>query len=326
MYGPVALLLLLAAGYALYWRSSADALAERLDNLNGHEVMPGITFAFAQKDVGGFPFRLDVVLSGVTFAEKTAGGETAWRAENIALHMLSYGPNHFLFEAAGLQTIDWPGGDGRQHVWYVQPGTARASAMLRDGKLAQFDLDLVATEFEDANPKAPTDSKITADRIQFHLRTDGTSALDVALNIEGARIGMGFLPYLGPELPLVSAEGKLSQAQAFANLLAGTGTLASALESWRKANGTFDISDLTLNWGDVQARGNTQLSLDEAHRPKGKVIGFVSGGKIFGEGEAIRILAGTTPDADGRIPLTLTVQDGLLKLHNTLLAKLDPAY
>ena len=73
-YGPVGLLLLIVVLYSVFWRVQADTLAAELDRANGGEIVPGLRFAFAEKAISGFPFRLDVVLSGVTFAHRLPAG------------------------------------------------------------------------------------------------------------------------------------------------------------------------------------------------------------------------------------------------------------
>src|SRR5215831_20830104 len=89
-YGPVGLLLMIVVLYSVFWRVQADTLAARLDRANGGEIVPGVIFAFAEKSITGYPFQLDVVLSGVTFAHRAAEGEMAWRTEKLAIHFLSY--------------------------------------------------------------------------------------------------------------------------------------------------------------------------------------------------------------------------------------------
>src|SRR4029079_6377809 len=86
----------------------ADTLSARLDRANGGEVIPGVKFAFAEKSVGGYPFRLDALLSGVSFSQATSGGDAVWRTEKLALHSLSYGRNRYLFEVTGLQSFTLP--------------------------------------------------------------------------------------------------------------------------------------------------------------------------------------------------------------------------
>ncbi len=326
MYGPVAALALLVTGYSLYWQASANVLAAGLDKANGKEVMPGIVFAFAEKEIGGFPFRLDAELDGVTFAHHGPDGETAWRTEKLALHMLSYGPNHFLFETTGLQTFDWPGTDGKPHVLYMTSGTARASAILHDGKLVRFDLDFVLLQAQDADPQAALGRAILAESAQFHFRSNDDHTLDVAVKVEGGRIGPGYEPTLGPDLPLFTFKGSLSHGETLDALRAGADSFANAVESWRIANGALDISEITMRWGDLQADGKIMLAFDSYHRLAGSAEGFITGGKALGTAEAISVLAGTSEDAQGRTPVTVVLQNGEMRLGKTIITKLTPVY
>ena len=144
IYGPVGLLLLIIVLYSVFWGVQADTLSARLDRANGGEVVPGITFAFAEKTVGGYPFRLDAVLGGVTFSHQAAEGETAWRTEKLALHAQSYNLDRYIFEVTGLQSFARPPATRGSvpRVTYVTPAIARASAILSNGRLARFDIDL----------------------------------------------------------------------------------------------------------------------------------------------------------------------------------------
>src|SRR5258706_11538858 len=90
IYVPAGLLLLVVVLYSVFWGVQADTLSARLDRANGGEVIPGITFAFAEKTVGGYPFRLHAVLGGVTFSHQAAEGDTAWRTDNLPLPAHAY--------------------------------------------------------------------------------------------------------------------------------------------------------------------------------------------------------------------------------------------
>src|SRR6266705_3042724 len=126
IYGPAGLLLLAVVLYSVFWRVQADTLSARLDRANGGEIIPGITFAFAGKTVGGYPFQLDAVLSGVTFSHQVAEGETAWRTEKLALHALSYNLDRYIFEVTGLQSFARPSvtPGSAPRVIYLDPGSA----------------------------------------------------------------------------------------------------------------------------------------------------------------------------------------------------------
>ena len=193
IYGPVGLLLLIVLLYWVFGRVTADTLSAELDRANGGEVIPGIDFAFADKTVGGFPFRLDVVLSGVTLAHRGPDGETAWRTERLALHMQSYDAGHFIFEADGLQSFAWPRDAGQPpRVLYITPAIARASAILQHGELTRFDIDYLGLQLKEATLGVSGDRSFTATRAQLHLLGQPDKSIAVALKVDDAKIGAGF--------------------------------------------------------------------------------------------------------------------------------------
>lgn len=276
MYGPIGLLLLIIVLYSVYWRVQADTLSARLDRANGGEVIPGLVFAFAEKSVGGYPFRLDVVLSGVTFSHPAPEGETAWRTEKLALHTLSYGRNRYIFEVTGLQSFARPplvlGTVPR--VVFVTPAIARASAILRDGRLVRFDLDLLEPQSKDATQGAAPNRTLTADRAQLHLLARADNTIDVAMQIDNADIGAG-LSAGGSEirLPLINLRAKLTQGEALDAFMAGGMSAADAADAWRMRKGALAVSDLALSWPDAHADLKGDLVLNDADRLTGALEG-----------------------------------------------------
>jgi hypothetical protein len=246
IYGPVALLLAVVAAYIGFWFYSADHYGKGLDAANGSEIVPGVHFAFAEKEIGGFPFRMDIVLDGVTFAYRSAAGETAWRSEKLAIHALSYNDQQFVFEAAGLQSIAWPGDAGKAQVLYVTPGTAHASAQLRGGKLVRFDLDLVNVQLEDATAGKDSGRSMNAARAQFHIRASGQDKADVVVQLDSARIGSGYPAPLGRDIKSLVTAATLTHANAFDALRQGNANIKDAAEAWRRAGGAALIDKATL--------------------------------------------------------------------------------
>ncbi len=276
IYGPFAAFLAIVIGYSAYWKIEADDFATKLGAANQHDVIPGLHFAFAEKSVGGYPFRFDVVLSGVTFSVKGTHGETAWRAEKLAIHALSYGGSQYLFEAAGLQSFAYPGAGVPAQVFYVTPGTARASALLRNNKLERFDLDIAYAKGEDATasaghaqggPGAPQDYQprdFQAQRAQFHARRNG-NVIDLDVSIDNAKLGTGYNSKLGRQLKSVEITGNLTHADAFDPLLSGVSSFAAAFADWRTAHGVMPINSLTVTSEAAQnetLKGNLALNDD----------------------------------------------------------------
>ena len=174
------------SGFWLYARGEAakqiDLGATALRNA-GYDV------AWSEQTIGGYPFRLDVVLSGVTFANRGPEGETAWRSESLAIHALSYGPPHYVLEASGLQSFARPPlvqGDVPR-VIYVTPAVARASAIFSEGKLARFDLDVWEPQGKNATQGADPNLTFSAARAQFHALRRPNNVLDIVMKIEIGR-------------------------------------------------------------------------------------------------------------------------------------------
>jgi hypothetical protein len=307
VYGPVGLLVLVCLLYAVFWRVQADTLAARLDRANGGEIIPGVEFHFADKSVGGFPFRLDAVLSGVTFVHKTPDGETAWRTENLALHSMSYRADQFILEAAGLQSFARPGAEGAPpQVIYVEPALARASAILVKGRLARFDLDLVEPKGKDATLNADPARTFAADRAQLHLLRRPGDSIDVAVRVDNADLGKGYGLKLGGKIGLIDLRGKINGAGALDEVAEGDESVAAAADDWRSKNGSLEVDRLSLDWDGVKTEMKGTLSLDEHDQVSGALTG------LFNPGDALRAITNgqMSLQIGGTMPFSLVFKDG----------------
>jgi len=281
MYGPVALLLLIVILYSVFWRVQADTLAARLDRANGGELIPGVSFSFAQKTIGGFPFRLDVLLSGVSFGYRSGGAELDWRSDRIALHRLAYKPGQFIFEADGAQTFTWTGGhDSKPATLSLMPETARASAILTGGRLVRLDLDVWRARGTEQSARQPEVS-FSADRAQFHALARRNDTLDLALQIDNSRAAASAAPTL-PQLsfPLIDCRATVDRAASLAGAENGTEDVTGALQQWRAQEGSIDVTSLALNWPDARANLRGKLTLD----PNNHLSGILRGDEVADKG------------------------------------------
>jgi hypothetical protein len=263
MYGPVALLLTLVILYSVFWRVQADTLSARLDRANGGELIPGVSFSFAQKTVGGFPFRLDVLLSGVSFGYHSGGAELDWRSDRIALHRLSYNSGQFIFEADGVQSFTWIAGqDSRPATVSLMPETARASAILTAGRLVRLDLDIWRPRGKEQNAQQPG-IEFSADRAQFHALARRNDTLDLVLQIDNGRAGATAAPtILQAAFSLIDCRATLDRAGSLLGIENGTQAVSGALQQWRAQQGSIDVTSLALNWPDARANLRGKLTLD----------------------------------------------------------------
>jgi hypothetical protein len=228
------------------------------------------------------------------------------------------------------------------HVIFLTPGTARASASVEEGKLARFDLDVIGAGVQDAAPSAPNGRNVSSRRIQLHMRANGDSSIDVAVKIEGARIGPAYAPALGRNFPLFRLQGRLDHGDTLEALRGAQDSFANAIENWRRARGRLVADVFDAEWSGVKADAKCSLAFDNERRPAGSIQGVVIGAKALEAAVArlrglksdelgpaalaIIALAGMTPDAEGRLPATLTFQNGEIRLGAARIGSLTPLY
>ena len=254
LYGPFALLLLVAAATGAHWWFEAQALEKRLDAMQTREAMPGVRVHYGSRSVGGFPFRLEAVFEDFRIEVATANGPVVWRAEHFALHGLTYGRDEMIFEAAGRQSLSW----GKAHHLDFQTGSLHASAIRDAGGLARFDLDLVAFD-------SPA---LTASRIQFHVRRT-QDTLDIATSGDDLQLSPRLRGGFGDKIRLMALQGDISAPRAFDGLRAGRVDWRSALDAWRGSQGVLRADPCEIDWGAPDMFAHGQIGLDGAKRPSG---------------------------------------------------------
>src|SRR5207248_293078 len=110
----------------------------------------------------------------------TPHGPSSWRADDFALHRLTYGEDKTLFEAAGRQSLSWSDEGRRRHAVPFAVGSMRASAVESEKGLERFDLEAVAV----GSPA------LSAGDAQLHIRKHPAfDALDLFLAANNVTLG-----------------------------------------------------------------------------------------------------------------------------------------
>lgn len=230
LYAPLALFLGLAAWAAAHWWSVATALDNKLKAMNGHQAIPGVTVSWDGQTISGFPFRLDVVFSNLLVRAEAPRGPLVWHSKQFAVHALSYGAPHYIFEAAGPQTLAWSDADNGRHQLSFLPASLHASSIADGRGLTRFDLDMVGASGKDSDGVT-----FTAARIQLHVRRDPrNNAVDLmqsAVDVTAAAT-----PF-GAHIQNLEIYSQVTPGSAFARLLAGRAGWMDALMAWRHQGG-----------------------------------------------------------------------------------------
>ncbi len=268
LYAPLALFLGLAAATGIYWWSVAGALSRRLDAMNGHAAMPGVTLSFKSKSVSGFPFNLDVLFADVTVTVQTPHGPASWTAEKFAMHGLTYGREQFIYEAAGRQMLRWTDLAGRPHAMPFEAGDLHASTIAGERGLSRIDLDC-------ADFGSPL---LMAARLQLHARIDPAgTAIDLFATADEVHLSPALASLFGAEVTQVKLDASAVPSHALDGLRAGRTDWVSALETARAANGALQVNDLEISWDRLSAMGKGRLALDGAHAVEGLLDFKVAG-------------------------------------------------
>lgn len=246
LYAPLMLFLALAAWTMGHWWMRASELDRTLRGMNGHQAIPGATISWANHTISGFPFQLDVVFNDLLVRAEAPRGTVVWHSDRFALHALTYGRTHDIFEAAGRQTLAWTDADGVRHQLSFLPATLRASAIADNRGLARFDLDML-----DASGKDGDGANFTAARVQLHLRRDPKEdALDLALSAEEVK---GPSTPFGDHIRTLDLYSRISQGSAFGRLLSGRAGWMDALMAWRQQNGAIVNGPVHVQGSGVSA-------------------------------------------------------------------------
>jgi hypothetical protein len=306
LYAPFVILLTIAAIAMLRWRQLAtDWEAKLLAANRGREIAPGLTLHFASQEIGGFPFNLDVVLGKFALAVQSTRGPLALQSEQFAIHTLTYGRAQQIFEAAGMQTLTWTDVAGEAHRFVFVPGTMRASAIEKDGRLVRFDLDV----------NSIGSRALTGGRAQFHIRTAADhDVLDFAIGADDLRVRSR-----GAVFPHVNIEGRIMPAAPLYSLLSGHDEWRKALGDWRTAGGALRLDNLAFEWGASHLTAIGALAIDKDHRLSGELTMQLSGAQQWSPTRlvvtpftsALQELANAVPrQISSRAALSLDIHNG----------------
>jgi hypothetical protein len=319
LYGPFALLLLVAAATGVHWWFAAAALEKRLDAMQTREAMPGVKIHYGSRSIGGFPFRLEAVFGDFRIEVATANGPVVWRAEHFALHGLTYGRDEMIFEAAGRQSLSW----GKAHRLDFQAGSLHASAIGDAGGLARFDLDIVAFD-------SPA---LHAGRIQFHVRRT-QDTLDVATSGDDLQLSPRLRGAFGDKIRLVALQGDISAPRAFDGLRAGRADWRSALETWRGSQGALHADPFEIDWGAPDMFAHGQIGLDADRRLSGLLDFKISRMPDWLARDHTGVFARPLRDRAakaganeaGKMGVVLGAKDGIVYLGDEPVGTVEPLY
>lgn len=238
LYLPWAALILAAAGWSLAWLWLMNATQSRLDATAASLRKSGWTVSWSGRHVGGYPFRLDVDMTGLQLADPSG-----WSVATPALksEAFAFAPTHWVFYVPAGLTFTRPDGGPVS----VTATALRASVNGWDEAPPRVSLegdDLTFTPTPGAKPF----SLASAKSLQFDTRAGPGHQAALFLEVEGgvARPDSWIGQIAGGGPVEIRLDGILSRADE----LKGD-SWRGLIQHWSSKGGTLDVHQLTLTAG-----------------------------------------------------------------------------
>jgi hypothetical protein len=301
LYLPWGALVIFAAGWSLAWLWLIGQTQSRLDAGAAALRKVGWTVAWDSRHVGGYPFRLDVDVTGLRLADPSG-----WAVALPALksEAFAFAPANWVFYVPGGLTFSRPDGGPVN----VTAGTLRASINGWDETPPRISLEGGDLTFA-AAPGAKPFSLTSAKSLQFYTRAGPSQQAALFLSVDGGVALPGsWVGQIADGKPVaIKLDGIISHADA----LHGEGW-RGLMANWSANGGTFDVHQLTLTAGDaaLDARkgglavtddGNLEGVLEATLRDESRVLAVAQSGRSAPSNPAVPTNALAVP---------LTFRDG----------------
>ena len=248
LYGPFILLALVSLVWTVAWFRLSNEAAHRIDVAAAQYRQAGYQIDWKARQVGGYPFRLDVTFQGLRLRAPTGWGLDAPRLEAEAY---VYALTHWLAAAPQGLTVVRPE-DGPVdvhgkliHMSFGDPAKHPPSLSIEGSALTFL-----------PGPGARPFALAAADHLEFHLRPGPDDQ------------GAVFFKLLGGKAAPSGMFGRLAENEPVSLVFDALLTKASALKSaraWSAAGGAMQVRQFALNAGPASlstAPGTLRLGAD----------------------------------------------------------------
>lgn len=262
LYGPTLLLVILAAAWSVFWFYARGRAAAEIDAALAREAERGRTWTCNDRTIGGYPFRIELRCNALTLTSTRWGD--AVRVETgpaVAVGQI-YSPSLVIVELTGPAKVTLPEGRSVALTW---TNLDASLAWRNPERFALVASDLTAVQTAPGlNPETWSSKSLEAHLRRNPARPATDQAVDIALTAKGTVLPPIDMLLRNTDTGEIALEATLTQAEAFRK-----GFNPDALESWRGANGAFELTRLVSTKGKARVDGSGQLQLDPMRRVSG---------------------------------------------------------
>ena len=258
LYLPVTLLAIVVLCWSAGWFYIRGRVSSGLDAWIGKEAEAKRRWTCADREIGGFPFRIEIRCSDLSVDR----GDLSASLGRLLVVAQVYDPRHVIAQASGPLRLT----SGPVEASGTWKSLTTSVTTAPDG----FDLaSLVAVEPKIALRDASFGNvDLSSKQFEAYLRPDPAerTTIDVALRSQDAVIP-GLDRLVGGTEP-ANIEILLTATKA---LLLPRRPVVAEFEPWRAAGGHADLQKLNLAKGAVRLEGTGNFAIDEEHRPEGQI-------------------------------------------------------
>lgn len=295
LYGPTLLLVILAAAWSVFWFYARGPAAAEIDAALAREAERGRSWTCTDRTIGGYPFRIELRCKALALTS-TRWGE-AVRVETgpaVAVGQV-YSPGLVIFELAGPAKVSLPEGRSLALNW---TNLDASLAWRSPERFALVASDLTGTlTAPGLNPETWSSKSLEAHLRRNPARPAADQAVDIAVTAKGTSLPPIDALLGNTDTGEIALQATLTQAESFRK-----GFNPDALESWRAANGAFELTRLTSTKGKARIDGSGQLQLDATHRIAGDLRLAAAGIEQIGGIRVGNLLGGLGGLLGGRAP------------------------
>jgi hypothetical protein len=329
--------------YVAYWMSVAHAVPPALARWAESERAKGREVDLGEPTVEGFPFRIVVRLPKVGYGAPALENAPRYEGERLTAVAQPWNLRHVIVRADGPQRVSWQDAPNAQRrSALVEAERAFASVVARGDEVERIAVDLTKARVTADGVPGP----VAIGRLQVHTRhpeppppgdqrPTPPGQFEAAVEAENVSLPAPWGSSLGQTLERASIMLKL------------TGKLdpdagREGVAAWRDGGGTLEVERVNVRWGRLDAAGDGTLALDDRMRPMGAfglhVAGWEAGidaavadGRIPKRAgdtarTALGLLSLGAKDAEGRLTIPVTLQNGAVLLGPVPVAELGPLF
>ena len=262
LYGPFMLLVVLAAAWSAFWFYARGRIATEIDVALAREVERGRTWTCTDRSIGGFPFRIELRCNALSLTSTRWGDTVRVQTGPAVVVGQVYSPGLVILEALSPAKVTLPEGRVLDLTWKNLDASFAWRSPERFALVASEPRGVLTT------PGITTENWGAA-TLEAHLRRNPTrpaaeQAVDIAVTAKGTILPPVDALLGNTDAGEIDLQATLTQAENFRK-----GFNPDALESWRGANGTFELTRLVSTKGKARVDGSGQLLLDPLHRVAG---------------------------------------------------------